>query len=495
MSYNRPLYGNSGILSPSYYQTPSRNLDQSTRYIDPNPKFTDSKSKFASQYGTPNPFDNKISSSQIIPGITRQDLDRDLREIQERYQAEAQEVQKSYQTYQEMHAKLSRTIQELEALLEEERRKNSALEERYSASLRDIDHERRIRIDLEHDNAGLREEIKRKEGIISELDFKCAKYESDLSHVTSDNNGLRGEINRLSELYNSKLRDVEERYLGQVRDLTGQVDTLRGKIEQLTVDHSNHVRQITSEWDSKQRRLDDSIREKDRIIAELEAELRAMTDHISKLKVEFEDEIRRQINLTREDEKNRWQMVIKDLEAQIRETQDEKESALRKNQDVIRDLQTRERQLQDLRIQYDGDVARLKNEANDLRRQLEMANVNIDKLRNEVTTRDAHIGRLESEINNLRREIDRVKELGIQEVNRIITNHNNEVRRWEDVERALKAKITDQEKHLRNYEDDLNRLRNEYDRLRDSISGNLNKTITQTFVDHQGYSSSRKSFI
>lgn len=59
--------------------------------------------------------------------------------------------------------------------------------------------------------------------------------------------------------------------------------------------------------------------------------MRALNDHVVRLKTDFEDEIRRQINLAREDEKTRWQLVIKDLEANIRQLGDERDILNRKN--------------------------------------------------------------------------------------------------------------------------------------------------------------------
>ncbi len=49
--------------------------------------------------------------------------------------------------------------------------------------------------------------------------------------------------------------------------------------------------------------------------------------------------------MAREDEKNRWQLVIRDLEAQMRIQNDERDVQNRKNQDFVRDISIKERQI------------------------------------------------------------------------------------------------------------------------------------------------------
>lgn len=80
----------------------------------------------------------------------------------------------------------------------------------------------------------------------------------------------------------------------------------RSKIENITLDFSNQIRKMAMDNESKQRSLEDQLRERERIIAELNAEIRALTDHNSKIKVEYEEEIRRQSGYARDEEKTKW---------------------------------------------------------------------------------------------------------------------------------------------------------------------------------------------
>jgi len=65
-------------------------------------------------------------------------------------------------------------------MVDEERRRYLLLEERYDGLMREYDSERRLRIDFDHDIAALKEELRRKDVVLADLDLK-------LNRLTQDN--------------------------------------------------------------------------------------------------------------------------------------------------------------------------------------------------------------------------------------------------------------------------------------------------------------------
>jgi len=345
-----------------------------------------------------------------------------------------------------------------------------------------------------NENNVFREELRRAEAVISESDLKISRLHQDLTHIDSENKSLRNEIHRLTDIYNSKVREIEERYLIQIRDLTTEIERLRSLGENVRIDGDNRLRDLDRDSALKITRLEERIKDKDRLTAELEAELRKLTDHISHVKIEYEEELRRQVLFVREEEQHNNHIALKNFEAKLQQLENERDLLIRKSQDLIRDVHLRERQIQDLRMQFEAEVARLKSECNELRNQINILNANNEKLRNDVVIRDTTIGRLESELNNLEREIERLKTLHNHEINRLINDQGNEMRRWEEEERILKARIAELERIIRSFEVENERLKADLERLKAQITGNVHRTIFQTFVEYEASQNKKPLF-
>jgi len=67
----------------------------------------------------------------------------------------------------------------------------------------------------------------------------------------------------------------------------------------------------------------------------------------------------------------------------------------------------------------------------------------------------------------------------------VVGTHNSEVDKWTQVESDLRSRIADFERLVRQREEEIVQVRTEYERLKDMISGNISRTIQQTFQEHQ----------
>lgn len=103
------------------------------------------------------------------------DFHHELDDLQKKYHFESEGIRKNYQHNYERHLKLGRTIQDLESQLDDEKRSNVILEDKYNTLVKELDAERRYRIDLEHDNAGYKEEMRRKENLNTDLNATLSK--------------------------------------------------------------------------------------------------------------------------------------------------------------------------------------------------------------------------------------------------------------------------------------------------------------------------------
>jgi len=429
------------------------------------------------------PIEPRVASAGVKKSTVQ--LDGTLRDIKRRYEDEAKQVQQNYEVDFNNHLSLIKTVEELQILLEDERRRSMDLENKYNGVVIELEKERRLRMDFEYDNGGMGEELRRAESILSEYELKISRLQQDGGHLDSENKCLRNEIHRLTDLFNSKIREVEEKYLFQVRDLASEVERYRNLLEQQKIDSENRIRELDRDWSAKYARQEDVIREKERLIAELEAELKKLTDRISQVKIEYEEEMRRQVMHVREEEHHKFQIAIKTVDGKLHQVEGERDHLIRKNQDLVRELHLKERQIQDLRMHFDAEGARLKAEIHDLRNKIGVLTSANEKLHSDISARDTNISRLESEIINVEREINRLKEIHTQELNRLVHDHVNDRKRGEEGERMLKNRIAELERIVRSLETDNVKLRADIERIKEQVTGNVHKTIFKTFVDYE----------
>jgi chromosome segregation ATPase len=152
------------------------------------------------------PFNPKMQATSVI--------ENDLQDIQKSFEDETQEVQKRYNFIYERYLRLAKTVQELENALDEEKRKNSSLQDSMNAMARDFDNERKVRANLERELAPLRDELKRKDLTIAELEKQLGKFQQNNALLATENNALRAELAKVGQFYQGKLKELEDNYLG-----------------------------------------------------------------------------------------------------------------------------------------------------------------------------------------------------------------------------------------------------------------------------------------
>jgi len=411
-------------------------------------------------------------------------IDSALHTIKRRYEDEARQVQQNYEVDFNNHVSLLKTVEELQILLDEERGRSLDLENRYNAAVIELEKEKRLRTDFEHECKVLSQELRRADGIVADAELKMSRLQQDVTHLDAENKDLRAEIHRLTDIFNVRVRDCEERYMMEITDLTADVERLRTGLEQQRSDYENRLRDLDRDWGTKFGRLEEECMDKERLVAELEAELRRLTDHITEMKIDYEEELRRQVILVREEELHKFQGIIKGLEVKLHQCENERNLLAKKNQDLTREVHVRDRQIQDLKMHYENEAARFRADIDELRNQVNALNAANDRLRSELGARETAINRLEAEIVNLERELNRLKEIHVQEINRLVNDHLNERRRWEEAERVLKARIAELERIVRALEGENGKLRGDIERLKEHVTGNIHRTIFQTFVDY-----------
>jgi len=428
------------------------------------------------------PLQNPLKKSGIT--INGYNPEYDIKEIQARYEAEAREIREKYESHVQAHLKMGKVINELESNLIEERMRAGQAEEKLMLTIQDLENERNYRLDLEAKYKHLVDDLHRNQRIIEELKHDNEAYKREIGQARAEIAALKDENIQIDTFYKQKLRDAEENYHGNMRNLSGENESLRNQMERMRIDFDNRMRELQRDHDMAIRKLDDQIRNLTHINSDISEDLRRQTEYIQKLKLDHEEEVRRVAAEARDDEYRKAQIAIRELDTRFQTLQTAHDDLGRRNAEMLKDLQDYERQIRELQIKYENETTRQRNEIEKLREQITQVNATLDKQKNELYAKESSLQRLGTEYENLERELQRQKTADMEALERARREAEFERRRHEEVERDLTMKITELERRFKDAQNEILKLRNQYDTLGEVLQSNIIKVISQTVVDH-----------
>ena len=405
-----------------------------------------------------------------------------LQDTKQRYEKQVQNVGKKYEQHYTTHFELGSTVIEMEDLLELERRKVYALEEKVNDTLKSMEQMKRHKLDLERENRVLREKSRTNDTFITDYGVKMNNVQQTASSVNSENDSLRGEIKRLNDTYNVKLREIEENYKLETSKYTEEVETLKSLLKDQEVDTETKVRGITRELEAKIRGFENQIREKDRIIVEYNSEFKSTKDFQMKLKMECEDELKKRVGAIKDSERAKYEPIIKGLEGKLQEVTTEKELVEKKIPELEQEIKLKENKAKEVKSALEEQIRSLRKEILDLEDQICLSRSEIEKMQVEFRARDQIINRAQAEIVNLGNENQRQKDIYIQEIDRLAARNETDQGRFQEFERQYRERLVELERQLKTSEGENVRMRNDFDKLVQKVTGNINTTISQTFV-------------
>ena len=424
-----------------------------------------------------------LRQSQAIQ-LSYYNTESKLQNIQNRYEKDIQDVQHNYERHYGDHRHLGNTVVELEVLLESERTRLEAVQAQYNDSVRAFDQEKRARLNLARENTDLRTELRMKDEIILDYERKLAVTQDSRSGMTLENNELCNEVKRMSELYNVRLKEIEAKYVAESKKFEEQMEELRSQIRTNDLENERKIREVIREYDAKHRSLENNIREKDRIIVECNAEISALKEYKMKVKMEFEEELRRQISHVKYEGTNKFEPVIKELEAKIKRLESEKEMVRQQVEDTTQDVQDKEKVLKDAKDWFTEQIQSLKKQNMDLKDHVSWDATEIERLQGEIRGKDSAIIKLQTEIQRLDGEIRHQKESLVKENTRVYNRNENDIRRFQEYEQQLVKRIEDLDGLLRASEQENGQLKLDLERFREKMAASVHRSIVQTFGEY-----------
>jgi len=209
----------------------------------------------------------------------------------------------------------------------------------------------------------------------------------------------------------------------------------------------------------------------------LERENKHVANVIAKMKAEYPEQIRRMAIRVREEEAGKYQAMLQALEHKLKGAEDEITRVTSKNQELIVELQGRDREYHEHQIRLENELSRARSEIAELRNQFGVAVSANEKMKIDLSNKESIITRLQVDVQNLQREQNRLRDIHQQEIDRVMNDYEVDLRKWEENDRIWTIKIDELERHLRAAENDANKYKTECERIREIVNVNVNRAL------------------
>ena len=244
----------------------------------------------------------------------------------------------------------------------------------------------------------------------------------------AENGSLKEELSKYQEIYNLKLREMEEKFANQMRKAQAMEDDYRGQIGKIQSENKSYLDELNGEWEKRYRAVDEKCMKLIGLKQELETELKKMNDLVLRVKMEAEEAIRETISKMQEEEYRKYMSNLKSIENKLMATEETKSVLAKKNQEFINELQVKDRELRQNQLNFDNTLNKYKQEISDLQNQFNQVDILVNKYRAELNNKENVIGRMEAEFAEVQKSIAKLKENNKNEIESAIREHNNEKR-------------------------------------------------------------------
>jgi len=169
-------------------------------------------------------------------------------------------------------------------ILDGERRRLRELKETLE---RELENERKMRVEYENKIIRMKEEAQQRELLISELDFKMNDISNQNASLAVENNTLKQDIMRVQEIYQEKFEEQERKILAAANES----EELNSQVQRLRDQHSKELEAMNREWEHRINMAE----EKGRVMVlekqQQEEKIRQFNAMIMKIKMQSEEEV------------------------------------------------------------------------------------------------------------------------------------------------------------------------------------------------------------
>jgi len=316
---------------------------------------------------------------------------------------------------------------------------------------------------------------------------------SDFEHVVKQNDLLKKELKkyeqenvRVNQVFNTRLIEIDDRHKRELKDLVFDKESYQFQIEKLKAQFADQMEDVLDKCDKKYKYYEEEIHKISTLNAELSATVTKQALQIQNIKTDANDQIRQAVDNIRIEEGKKNQMYKKNLEVEFHLLQGSNKDIHNKYIALVHELEIQKQINQDLQTGSLEESKHLQIKIENLVKQSGELSAKIIQLNGELASKDNFIFKLEEEIVILNKEIQERDRIAAEKIERVQRDFEFDKKRLLQNENSLNYNIAKLENELRESKAEIKRLKTEYERVADTLRGNVNKIIIDTFLENAG---------
>ncbi|EGR34829.1 leucine rich repeat protein [Ichthyophthirius multifiliis] len=375
-------------------------------------------------------------------------------------------------------------ISEIEMILEAERRKYKETREKIED---DLNNERKLRVEFENKLMRLKDESMKREMFVSELEYKVNTLGQENESIISENRSLKDELQRMQEVYNHKIRELEENVQYLQRGEVQMEEKFKMEVDRIRKDGESALDNLNRQWEFRYKSLEEKCKNLLQLKNEMENEINNLNKAIMKIKIASEEELRQRCVQIQEEEYRKFSANLRTVEQKLRLSEEQKDQLSRKIHQLVQELQEKDRLLNDKFMESNKEINDKNTEINDLKNFIAQMEIERDKLFKELQAKESHLSILQAEYLEFQNQSCLFKKNQDAQLEGMQAEFTRERRRLEDIRDQQARKIQELESVIRQIENEMDKCKQEYQNLTQMLQNNINRTISQTVTENHTY--------
>lgn len=395
------------------------------------------------------------------------------------------ELFSKYEAQMMFNARNEARLKELEILYEQESRR--VVDLRYELG-KDLDTEKARRVNSDENFLRFKEEALKREvedaRNMQELESRLGKALSDKNMLILELESSQGQFENFEKHAQGRMAEMEEKIVQQERQYRLLEEANRNTIDLLKKQFEQDKYEMIKEFQSKTNTAEDNIKLLKNIKSEQENEIKGLKSQITSIKAINEEATRNLEFSLRQESSQKYEEMAENYEQRLKQVEDIRDQINKKSQELQKELINTEKQYSEQICDLESNITTLRDEKNDINRQLQRALNTIENLRSELNFSRNDNEKLASENDDLNRNIKECKQSLMQQIEDMILQHTQERQLIESKNNELACLAHELDVELNRVKRDRDRIIKEHEFLSDNLKLKVSALIQDSVISH-----------
>jgi len=395
----------------------------------------------------------------------------------------------------------SKILSEMQSKISSQMEKNSKIGEEIMNMRRALDIERsrlmqldeQLKEEFKHIKMSEGETVAGAQGLDNKLseiiektgqdDEKHARMRADLEKIQVENEMLRGELKRLGEITSEKILDLENNINSVARMKEFEIENFNMEKDKVGNSADFVIEQMKVHFNDRSAKIEEQMRKIQLDKDKLATDLRGITDELKQYNFNADQKINSIMNQVIQEEQEKHQVELKDIEGKVRAEEDEIARLNRRHQDLMTKFQTTEREGKNRLMSKKNENTRLKEDLSNYEQNYNKLLIQVSNETREYEKKKEMVELLKEDYDEVHNKSQMLDQRYEEEMHNIQAGHEETLQEIDANYNALRDREQKLMQEIRNEKDRIFELQKRHNELIDEVKRNFDATLSHQFPD------------